>query len=378
MSRAARLLVASLSGLPTRHFGVESKMSLKVPIFVVGSSRSGTSLMQAVIQRMAGVSMTGETHYFDDLRPRIKYPKKPLDPPEQRLVEDYFLALSHRVYGLGGDPEQSRIGRDRLRSLALTYGGSSDSYFEAHCRLYNDPDQNPAEVWGEKTPRHAFRILEIADAFPSSQFVFMLRDPRAVVFSYSRWQDKFNAHAIDDPDLREKATIDASRAKRSYHPVIATLVWKAAARAAIEARKKLGDDRVRLVQYERLCLDGESELQELWSWLGVENPDADAPIPMTNSSFDGFGQNSGFSAQATDRWREALPLKVRRTVERVSGSVMEQLGFERDRSALDYLRVPLDLVGAIPSLIRVIVVNRKRMGRPIPYILRRAKGMLPS
>ena len=353
-------------------------MSIKVPIFVVGSSRSGTSLMQAIIQRMAGVSMTGETHYFDDLRTRFKNPQAPLSSSDRRIVEDYFLALSHRRYGLGGDPEQSRIGRDRLRSLAHSYGGSADAYFEAHCRLYEDPEQNPAELWGEKTPRHAFRIPEMAEAFPSSRFIFMLRDPRSVVLSYSRWTDKFDADSIDDTDLREQATIDASRAKRSYHPVIATLVWKAAAKAALDARSRLGEGRVRLIQYERLCLDGESELQKLWSWLGVTKPDGDASIPMTNSSFEEFGQSSGFSSQATNRWKEALPSKVCRQVERVSGSAMEKLGYERDRRVMDSVRFPLDLIGAIPGVSRAILANRKRMGRPIPYIMRRAKAILPS
>ena len=42
------------------------------PLFVVGPSRSGTSLMRALLNGHADIALAGETHYFDDLRVTAK------------------------------------------------------------------------------------------------------------------------------------------------------------------------------------------------------------------------------------------------------------------------------------------------------------------
>ena len=41
------------------------------PVFLVGSSRSGTALLQAILNN-ADVHLAGETHYFDDLRLQLR------------------------------------------------------------------------------------------------------------------------------------------------------------------------------------------------------------------------------------------------------------------------------------------------------------------
>jgi LPS sulfotransferase NodH len=70
------------------------------PIFVVGASRSGTNLLRALLNANGEVSISPETHYFDDLRPRLSSGgTAPLEPDDRERCENYFLALSHRAYG---------------------------------------------------------------------------------------------------------------------------------------------------------------------------------------------------------------------------------------------------------------------------------------
>ena len=40
-------------------------------IFVVGASRSGTNLVRALLNAHSTLWISAETHYFDDLRPRL-------------------------------------------------------------------------------------------------------------------------------------------------------------------------------------------------------------------------------------------------------------------------------------------------------------------
>jgi GT2 family glycosyltransferase len=100
-------------------------MSFTGPIFICGTSRSGTSLLQAALEKNPRVQIAGETHYFDDLRVALGEQAlgARLEGAEQRRVEDYLLALSHRPFGHEGDPEQGWMKREALRARALALVG---------------------------------------------------------------------------------------------------------------------------------------------------------------------------------------------------------------------------------------------------------------
>ena len=101
-------------------------------IFVVGASRSGTNLVRALLNAHSMLWVSGETHYFDDLRPRLTGSgASPLTGEDRERCERYFLALSHRAFGQAGDADESRLDRDELRALAQELGGTGDAYFEA-------------------------------------------------------------------------------------------------------------------------------------------------------------------------------------------------------------------------------------------------------
>ena len=149
---------------------------METPLFVTGASRSGTSLMQSILNRNTCYLIVGETHYFDDLRTRQADPTAPVSDEARAGIEDYFLSLNDRIYGFEGDPEKSSTQRETLRKRAQACGDSADAYLAAHCELEAEQAEKPR--WGEKTPRHVFRIDQILDAFPTAKLMYMLRDPR--------------------------------------------------------------------------------------------------------------------------------------------------------------------------------------------------------
>ncbi len=98
------------------------------PIFVVGPSRGGTALMRSMLNNHADIFITGETHYFDDLRVKLAHAAEaPLDPAEARQCADYFRALAHRPYGHGGMPDQGWLAAEDLRAEAARCGDGADA-----------------------------------------------------------------------------------------------------------------------------------------------------------------------------------------------------------------------------------------------------------
>lgn len=360
---------------PTEPTPTELRAPFQGPVFICGTSRSGTSLLQASLEKNPAVAIAGETHYFDDLRVSLgARATARLDAADARRTEDYFLALSHRPFGHHGDPERGFMKRDALRARAAALGGSADAYFEAFCHEWGAP--RGATFWGEKTPRHVFRLSEMLERFPAARAVFMLRDPRAVVASYRDWRNQGGFDFEKDPGHEAALAADHERARLSYHPVTIALLWVAASRAALAAQKRFGVDRVRIQRYEALCDSPEHELGAIFDWLGLSRPDRMTSVPIRNSSYEKFSREGGFVRGAVDRWQQTLSAAEIRVVESCCRRMLSEVGYAPVRPSGSRIRSVWLYATAVPALVRATAVNARRSGNLSKYIARRARLLL--
>jgi Sulfotransferase family len=341
---------------------------MDAPVFVVGASRSGTNLVRALLNAHPKLWVSGETHYFDDLRPRLHGEGAArLEGSDRDLCEDYLLALSHRAFGQAGDPTESSVAADELRKLAQELGGTGDAYFEALCRIR--AQTHGRERWGEKTPRHVYRIDELLEAFPEAKVVCLVRDPRAVVASYRDWHGAGERRgASERPELQA----DRRRSRRSYNAVLMSLLWRGVVRASFAGLDRHGSERVRIQRFERLAAEPEAEVRELCDWLGLEFEPALLEIPVVNSSYATAG--TGVSAEPVDRWRTQLSAQEIAVVQSSCGSLMGALGYALEPVSVSRPRLALAW-GTVPfAAARAAILNRKRLGRASQYLRRRSSS----
>jgi hypothetical protein len=337
------------------------------PIFVVGASRSGTNLLRALLNEHSDVWISPETHYFDDLRPRLPGAgRTQLQSDDRKRCEDYFLALGHRAYGQDGDPTSSRIDREKLRALAAELGGSGDDYFQALCLLRARLRQKPR--WGEKTPRHVYRITEMLEAFPDAKIICLVRDPRAVIASYRDWRHAGPKHAVWNDDAALAA--DRLRSQRSYNIILMSLLWRGVVRASHLAAERFGETRVYIQRFERLAADPEREARALCSWLELEYQPSMLAIPVVNSSYVSTGSESGVSSEPVERWRTTLSMNEIGIIERCCGAMMDELDYRRENDGLGDFRFALAWLTVPFAAARAVAVNRARLGR-----MRQAVGL---
>jgi hypothetical protein len=340
------------------------------PVFVVGASRSGTNLVRALLNRHTELWVSAETHYFDDLRPRLAGGgSQPLEGADRDLCEEYFLALSHRAFGQAGDPAESRVDRENLRSLAQELGGTGDAYFEALCVLRARLRSRPR--WGEKTPRHVYRIDELLEAFPDGKVVCLVRDPRAVVASYRDWHGAAERRGVTES---EELAADRRRSRRSYNPVLMSLLWRGVVQASYQALRRHGAERVRIQRFERLAERPEDEVRELCGWLGLAYEPGLLEIPVVNSSYATTGE--GVSTEPLDRWRERLSDSEVGVVQACCGRLMDELGYEREPVRASPVRLAWAFGTAPLAAARAAAVNRARLGRATQYLRRRGGAAL--
>jgi hypothetical protein len=331
------------------------------PIFVVGASRSGTNLVRALVNAHSEIWMSAETHYFDGLRQQLG--RGPLGDGERAVCERYFLSLAHLAYGRGGDPSRARIDAAELRALAVRLGDTADAYFEAFCLLR--ARLHGKERWAEKTPRHAFRIAEMLEAFPNAKIVCLVRDPRAVVASYRDWH-RAGARAGLEPEDEKGLAAERARSKRSYHPILASLLWRGVIHAEYDALARYGAERIRLERFEDLVAAPESSVRALCAWLELEFEPQMLDVPVVNSSY-----SNGSGREAVDRWRVKLRPRELAAVERCCGTLMEEVGYATEAPRMSLPAYAVTWLSVPYVSVRAALAYRRRLGNALDYVRRR-------
>jgi hypothetical protein len=346
------------------------------PIFIVGASRSGTAMLHAILGRNPCIGLMGETHYFDDLRPRMAGKLiSEMSEDERASCENYFRALTERPYGKQGDPEASWIESGVLLAEAATTGDDTDSLFEAFCKMYTK--RIGAVIWGEKTPRHVFRIDDILEAFPQGKVICLVRDPRAVISSYRDWRYQGGLQeGENDMDYKEAIRADEDRARKSYNIVLASLMWRAATNAAFSGIERHGTDRVRVLRYEDITNEPEGNLKNLCNWLGVSFDIEMLEVPLHNSSTIEFDKHGGVSKEPQNRWRTALSQREINIVQKVTGKTMTVAGFAPIKVKESFLDVPLAFAKLPFAALRAARANRSRYSSLAEYAMRRLHAVL--
>ncbi|PCJ70536.1 MAG: hypothetical protein COA62_08135 [Rhodobiaceae bacterium] len=346
------------------------------PVFVVGPSRSGTAMMRSVLNSHSAVALAGETHYFDDLRTRKGFePGVRLTSENASHATEYFRALDDRPYGMKGDPQKSPISNQAMveQASASSTDIDADAYFEAYCRL--TADRQHKNIWGEKTPRHVFRLKEILTKYPQAKVLCMVRDPRAVVASYRDWQNQGGLNTDSEESFKQAIKEEEQRARLSYNIVIATLLWRAAINAAFAAQRQFGAERVMVLRYEDVVNDSSASVRSLCDWLSIEFEEGMLNIPMQNSSFVKFSKNTGITNSYLEKWREILSGREISIIQSFAGKVLDRSGYEKAGPNAGVGALLTVLVTLPLHVIRAAAVNRQRIGNMYGYITRRLVGI---
>jgi hypothetical protein len=338
------------------------------PVFIVGPSRSGTTLLQEVLNRHSRLHISAETHWFDDARSQRREPIE--SNSDRTLAQDWFLSLSYKPFGYNGSVERGWLQREtlELEAQATSARHERDAYFIAACKL--DAARNHKPRWGEKTPRHVFRIDELLEAFPNAKIICCIRSAPAVVASYRQWGLRAG-HDLASESNSAATKAEKRRTRVSYHPAIAAMLWRGAIRHSRKARARHGDDRIKLVWYEHLVENAAETVSDLTAWLDEPYESQMLDVPMVNSSFDQFRSEAGLVAQPLDRWKQKLTISEKAVVQLFCGREMKQMGYEPVTSRACLWQAIRPLLQLPVAVVRAANANRDRTGGLLPYVWRR-------
>jgi len=269
-------------------------MGSKPPVFIVGSPRSGTSLLRNMLNRHPSLAICGETH-FDHYVYKRRRAFGDLSNLEnrQRLVNEYLSVQRIRRLGLDVPSLREKLVREATSYPAL-FAGVAGSYAASVGK----------ERWGEKTPQHA-RIAELlCEWFPGAAILHIVRDPRDAVASLQRMPWAPNS---------------VIRNARNW------LACNVAARKSSHRREYL------LVRYETLVAQPERELARICGHLDEDYVPAMlaadhsglAPAPWTRRAHEPV------TVARVGTWQEELTARDAALIEWVVGPHLQSFGYPR-------------------------------------------------
>jgi len=300
---------------------------------IVGTPRSGTTLIQRLATELDGVSVPPETHFFRLFAPDL-LGRQELPLTGSALTEELrrFSELDD-LQGAELDPELTAA---RLGGTANTVMGLFGGIVRA---LAGD-----AELYGEKTPSHLRWWRELSAANPELKLVAVVRDPRAVVASYlEAWGER--PHSV----IAERWAID----HRSLQ----------AARAALGAR-------CLVLRYEDVVSEPGLARTALSRFLGrpqgaAPASDSETPLHLPWETWKARSSGPVITARI-DGWRDTLPQKVVREISTIAADEMRAFGYPVDEPAIQ--------LSANDQLLRY----RYRLARRVEQVRRRRLAQRPG
>lgn len=331
-------------------------------IFVVGNSRSGTTMMGRVLGAHPRVFTFNELHFFEQMW-------SPLQPPPV-IGRDEAAHLAARLLTTQRDgyytPGDLRAYADEAGRIVERIDGDLTPPAVFAAVLGYESTRHGKTIGCDQTPRNLYYLDELLAFYPGLRVVVMVRDPRDVMLSQKRrWRRRFLGAS-------RTPLWNALRTWAGYHPRTMSMLWRGGVRAA----ERFADHpRVTLLRFEDLVADPEPQVRRLCERLGLSFDAAMLSVPRVGSSHRTDEPTAtGIDPGAAQRWRGGGLSAVEVAVcQRVAGPVMQRWGYAAEpvrpsRAALALNRGTWVFKSALG-----LAMNLRRMGN-LRQALRRRLG----
>lgn len=246
------------------------------PIFIVGSPRSGTSVLTWALGQHPNLLVTEESNWLGSFAIQAATAHA---QGSARVLRSQLSALgiTRDVFlsGLGDAIDRMILaGRSHLEAASHAIAQQSPRQANPEFAIARDPGDAKAR-WVDGTPEYSLQIQALVALFPGAQFVHILRDVDQVAASMLAFRDE-----------QGRRIVASAEAAYAY--------WLRTTQACIDAEAILGQAIVHRVRYVDLVADSARTLQGVMDFL--REPFAPACLEPLRRRI-----NSSFAEQAMPR-----------------------------------------------------------------------------
>lgn len=330
-------------------------------VFVVGNSRSGTTLLGKILGNHSQVFTFNELQFFENDVDAAEMVRSQIARERLVLIGERLLARIEDGVFSTVTPKRNRgrvealIDRENLQDPMALYATI----------LAMKTREAGKTISCEQTPRYLFVLDALLDAYPEARAIHIYRDPRAVLLSQKfRWK---RASLSDAPRRSRLWTLTAWS---NYHPIVTSLFWASAMR---KARHFSDHPRVTEIAYEALLAEPERTMSEVCRFLGLRFDPAMLDVPVEGSSTrHDAPDRRGIDQSRIDSWRDGGLTSAEIAIcESISGSEMRRRGYELTGMKASLLQRGLSYGSLLIKTVAAIALNSGRFSNIFAFLWRR-------
>ena len=280
----------------------------KAPVFVLGSPRSGTTLLYHMLLSAGGFAIyRSETHAFNVLE--AAYGDLSNRHNRKRLMKAWLGSKLFRLSNLDAQEIEARVMADCRNGgdfLRIVMGDITR--------------KQKVDRWADCTPDHSLYVQRIKETIPDALIVHIIRDGRDVALS-----------------MDKQGWIRPLPGDRKEHLMVSSLYWEWVVNRGREAGGKLEGDYYE-VHFEDLLQNPRSVLAGLGAFIEHDlNYDRILEVGIgsvrePNSSFQAGASGNNFNP--VGRWKDILSEEDATKMEGMIGGTLRELGYPLDGAQL--------------------------------------------
>lgn len=291
----------------------------KSPVFIVGTQRSGTTLLRLMLNSHSKIAIPEEGTFW---MPLLRRSKGKIDRKiKSSELKNYFKYIQNntqfKLWGIDPQAAFDEIRREEGCTLAELMSKLYDCYASTHNKT----------IWGDKTPSFFRMISILSKLFPSARFIHLLRDGRDVYLSLRRMDSSKNNIGV------------------------AALEWSYKIQKAQKDLSSLDPRKVLEIRYEDLVGKPDEELKKICHFLELEYESNMSTYWQTSSHFIGAHHSNlifkPITQSSVGRWKKELKCQELKVFEWFTGSTLESWGYQLSQKRTYNVKTVLGSLGQI-------------------------------
>lgn len=257
-------------------------------IFVVGSSRSGTTMMSRILAKHESVYTFNELHFFSQIY--TKYKKNKIDRSSAQSV---LLELFKRqYYGLFSKKDTSEY-KDISNKILVEKTYNIIDVFKIFIEFELNNKKKTIACF--HTPNNLYYVEQISKTFSNAKFVNMVRDNRDVLLSQkNKWKRKFLG-------ARKIPFFESLRSYMNYHPITTSIVWNSSLDITIGCKERTD---FFILKFEEFLVSPDKKCKELCDFLGLNYQAEMLEVANIGSSNISDSKEKRIDSTKINKWQE--------------------------------------------------------------------------